>query len=192
MRTDIEKYVHRKKLYQAKYLGMIYNFLPKEIQNIKEIGKTIVLKGHVQLTTEQRHKMTEVKRKQIITQIVQNAINPQTKAPHTVTTIENAMNEAKIHIDPFKSTNTQVKEVLKAIKILIPIKFEKIKLAIKVSGDNYGKIYGDVVGFGKLIEQEWLKDASWVGVVEIPAGIQNELIDIISKKTKGEVDIKLR
>lgn len=159
--------------------------------DISEIAKRILLEGTIQLTTEQRRQMLENKKKQIVASIVRNAINPQTGTPHPAQRIELAMKEAKVHIDPFKPVDIQVQKVLDKLRPLIPIRFEKLKIAVKLSGENYGKSYGDITEFGKIIKEEWLGDGSWVGLVEIPAGLQSEFYDKLNKRTKGEVETKI-
>ncbi|EQB67557.1 MAG: ribosome assembly factor SBDS [Thermoplasmataceae archaeon] len=159
--------------------------------DIEKIVTEIVLKGQIQLTTEQRHKLQEKKKRIIIDTISREGINPQTNAPNPPNRIENAMEEAKIHIDPFKSVNEQIQLVLKAIRPIIPIRMEKAKLAIKVKGDAYGKLYGDITRSGTLTKEEWAPDGSWIGVIEVPAGISGEIISHLSKKAKDEIEIKL-
>ena len=159
--------------------------------DVNEVAKEIIKKGQVQLTTEQRRKMLEEKKKRIIAEIARNAINPQTGAPHPPQRIELAMEEAKVHIDPLKSVEEQVPIVLKALRPIIPIRFEKVKIAIKVSGDMYGKIYGELSKSGTILQEEWQKDGSWIGVVEIPAGMQGEFLDMLNKKTHGNVQTKI-
>ncbi len=159
--------------------------------DVNEVAKEIIKKGQVQLTTEQRRKMLEEKKRRIIAEIARNAINPQTGAPHPPHRIELAMEEAKVHIDPFKSVEEQVPVVLKALRPIIPIRFEKVKIAIKVSGDMYGKIYGELSKSGTILQEEWQKDGSWIGVVEIPAGMQGEFLDMLNKKTHGNVQTKI-
>ena len=78
-----------------------------------EAAVTIIKKGQVQLTAGQRKEMQEEKRKKVIATITREAINPQTKLPHPARRIEIAMEEAKIHIDPFKSVDEQVNTCLK-------------------------------------------------------------------------------
>ena len=160
-------------------------------EDINEIAVHIILKGEVQLTTEQRRKMQEEKKRKIIAEIARNAIDPQTKAPHPPQRIEAAMEEARVHIDPFKPAEQQVQKVLDALRPIIPIRFEKIRVAVKLSGENYGKVYGDLVAYGQIMKEEWQKDGSWVGIVEIPAGVQIEFFDHLNKKTKGDVETKL-
>lgn len=159
--------------------------------DVEKIAKEIVLKGELQLTTEQRRNMLEEKRKQIIANIVRNSLNPQTKTPHPPERIKLAMEEARVKIDPFKPVDVQVQDVLKALRPVIPISFEKIKIAVKLSGEEYAKVYGDIKNFGEIKKEEWQKNGSWVGVVEIPAGLQNDFYDRLNDKTKGNVETKI-
>jgi len=155
------------------------------------VAKVIVLKGEVQLTTEQRKIMQENKRKRIVEYIAKNAMNPQTGAPHPPSRIETAMEEARVHVDPFKPVEAQVPAVMDALRPLIPIKFDKVRIAVKVSGEDYGRCYEDFKHFGKVTKEEWQKDGSWIGVVEMPAGMQTEFLEKISNKTHGEAETKI-
>ncbi len=159
--------------------------------DVEKVAKEIVLKGEIQLTTEQRRKAVEDKRKQIIASIVRNSINPQTKTPHPPERIKLAMEEARVKIDAFKPVDAQVQDVLKALRPVIPISFEKIRVAIKVSGADSLKVYGDIKCFGEIKKEEWQKDGSWIGVVEIPAGLQNDLYEKLNEKTKGNAETKI-
>lgn len=159
--------------------------------DVKTVATTIIRDGEIQLTTEQRHKMQEQKRKQIVQEIVRNTWNPQAKAPHPPERILRAMEEAKVHVDPFKGLEVQVKEVLQKLKPLLPIAYEKIKVAVKIPPEYTGSAYGQVRNVGELIRDEWQTDGSWIGVVEIPAGMQTELYDVINKATHGNAETKL-
>jgi ribosome maturation protein SDO1 len=101
------------------------------------------------------------------------------------------MEEARLHIDPFKSVEAQVPAVMDAIRPLIPIRFDKVRIAVKVSGDNYGRCYDDFKHFGKIMKEEWQGDGSWIGVIEMPAGLQTDFMEKISNKTHGEVEAKV-
>jgi ribosome maturation protein SDO1 len=156
-----------------------------------EVAKVIILKGEVQLTTEQRKIMQENKRKRIVEYIARNAMNPQTGAPHPPARIETAMEEARCHIDPFKSVEAQVPAIMDALRPLIPIRFDKVRIAVRVSGENYGRCYEDFKHFGKVVKEEWQKDGSWIGVVEMPAGLQNEFAERLNNRTHGGAETKV-
>ena len=157
---------------------------------VPKIAEKIILEGELQLTTEQRRKIQEDKKRQVITFIAQNAINPQTKAPHPPARIEAAMEEAGVHIDPMKSLDEMVEMTMKALRPLIPIRFEVIKVAIKLPAEYAAKSYGAVAKFGNLTKQEWQNDGSWIGVIEIPAGMQDDLYNLLNSHTKGSAETK--
>lgn len=159
--------------------------------DVREVAEKIVRDGEIQLTTEQRHKMQDAKRKQVVHEIVRNTWNPQAKAPHPPERIERAMVEAKIHIDPFKGVEAQVKEVLAKLKVIIPIAYEKVKIAVRIPPQYTGSAYGQARSIGELVRDEWQADGSWIGVIEIPAGMQTELFDVLNKATQGSVETKL-
>ena len=89
------------------------------------IARRIIEKGEIHLTSEQRKHMIEEKRRQVITFIARNSVNPQTGHPHPPHRIEMAMEEARVNIDPFKHLDEQVKETVKALRPLLPIRFEE-------------------------------------------------------------------
>ncbi len=156
-----------------------------------EAAAFIIKKGQVQLTAQQRKEMQEEKRREIVATITREAINPQTKLPHPARRIEIAMEEAKIHVDPFKSVDEQVNTVLKAIRTKIPIRLEKVQVAVKIPGDYTGKIYNIIPEFGTTKKEEWQQDGSWIAVVEIPGGMQDNFYRKLSELTHGEVETKL-
>jgi len=158
--------------------------------DFKEVATKILKKGTIQLTTEQRHKMQEEKRKQIVSVICRDAIDPRTNAPHPRQRVENAINEAKFHVDPFKPAQRQVDELLKKLIEVLPLKFAKARVQVHVPAKYTGKAYGYLHDFQR-VREEWKNDGTLLVVVEIPAGLQSELYDRLNAITKGEVETKL-
>jgi len=159
--------------------------------DISEIAKEIILKGDIQLTTEQRHKMQRNKRNRIIEAIVRNAMDPKTKAPHPRQRIELAMEQAGVHIDPFKPVSEQVKTVVEALRPIIPISMEQVRVSVKIPAEFIGKAYGVVRNYGSLEREDWQSDGSWIGIIRIPAGLQTEFYDKLNSATKGNVSTKI-
>lgn len=159
--------------------------------SVPEIARQIILKGEVQVTTEQRHHLQEAKRRQIVATIVRNAMNPQTGAPHPPARIEAAMNEAKVHIDPFKPADAQVEEILTKLRPLLPIRLDSVRVRIKVPAQHYPRVIGEIKALGKLADEQWQPDGAWTGVLEIPAGVQTELYQKLSARTKGSAETAL-
>jgi ribosome maturation protein SDO1 len=154
-------------------------------------AEVIIKKGEIQLTTDQRREMLEAKRRQIVAYIARNAINPQTGAPHTPTRIETAMEEAKVHVDPFKPPEEQAKTVLEALRPLLPIRFEKVKVAVRLGPQDYPKVYGEIRNFGTVLKEEWQPSGAWIGLVEVPAGLHQEFTERLNQRTKGNVETRI-
>ena len=162
-----------------------------ETTSLLAIAALILKNGELQLTAEQRRRMLEEKKKKVIYTISKNAINPQTRTPHPPARIEKAMEEAKVHIDPLKSVDQLVNITMKAIRPLIPIRFEEINIAVKIPPIYAPKAYGDISKVGTITKEEWQRDGSWIGVIRIPAGIQADFYALINHLTKGEAQTKL-
>lgn len=162
-----------------------------DTEDVAEIAKQIILKGDIQLTTDQRHKMQESKKNRIVEKIVRNAMDPKTKAPHPRQRIELAMKEAKVHIDPFKPVSDQVKTTIEALRPIIPISMDRIKISVNIPAQYTGKAYGIVRNYGVLERENWQSDGSWLGIVKIPAGMQNDFYDKLNDVAKGNISTKI-
>ncbi len=160
-------------------------------RNLSEIARQIILKGEVQVTTEQRHQLQAAKHRQIVAIIARNAMNPQTGAPHPPARIEAAMTEAKVHIDPFRPADVQVQEILAKLRPIIPIRFDTVRVKIRLPAQHYPRVIGELKGMGRLGDEQWLSDGSWSGVLEIPAGVQTELYEKLNARTKGAAETTL-
>ena len=160
-------------------------------EDVSEIAKQIILKGDIQLTTEQRHHIQERKRKRIIDTITKNAMDPKTKAPHPRQRIELAMDEAGIHIDPFKPVSQQVKNVIEALRPILPISMEQIKISVKIPPEHVGKAYGVARNYGVLEREDWQSDGSWIGIIRISAGMQTDFYEKLNNITKGNVETRI-
>jgi ribosome maturation protein SDO1 len=160
-------------------------------RDIAAIAKQIVLKGEVQVTTEQRHTLQAAKHKQIVATIARNAMNPQTGAPHPPARIEAAMAEAKVHVDPFRPVDAQVQEVLAKLRPLLPIRLDVVKVRVRLPAQHYPRVIGELKGLGRILEEQWLGDGAWSGIIEIPAGVQTELYEKLNARTKGAAETAL-
>lgn len=162
-----------------------------ETDDAVEVAKIVIRKGEIQLTTEQRKKMTERRKMQIVQTITRHGINPQTGAPHPPARIEKAMAEVGVKVDPFKDAGKQVPEVLKLIRPVIPIKFEERRIAVKIPAQYTGKIFTAVKKFGDIIKDEWQKNGSWVFLIDLPAGVVEDFYRELNRITKGSAETKI-
>ena len=158
--------------------------------NVYEIAEIIVKHGDVPLTTEQRRRMLEERRMQIATIIAKRAINPQTNTPHPVQRILNAMEQAKVHIDPLRPAEEQIEAVVSAIRKVIPIRLETKKIELVIPPQYTGKLYGKVRAY-KVVKEDWRNDGSLRVVIEVPAGMTEEVLREFASLTHGNIQSKM-
>jgi ribosome maturation protein SDO1 len=155
------------------------------------IAEEIMKHGELQLTTDQRRQLVEEKRKQIIAFVARNCIDPRTGTPHPPIRIEQAMNQIKYSIDPFKGADEQAKDVIEELRVLLPIKMEQMRVAVKILAEYSAKGYGAVKGYGTISKEEWQADGALVAVVEMPAGLYGPFIERLGKITQGTIQTKI-
>ena len=162
-----------------------------QTSDAEEVAKQIIKKGDMQLSAEYRNKIRENKRKQIINIIHRNGVDPKTHLPHPVTRIENAFEEAKFNVDEFTSVQQQVQEALKKLRPILPIKFEVKEMAIKIGHEYAAKAYSIIKNYGTILKEEWQNDGYWIGVVEMPGGLEEEFFEKLNNVCHGETEIKI-
>ncbi len=155
-----------------------------ELQKVVEV---ILRSVDIPISAERRAALIEDNRKKVINIIATNSIDPRTNAPNPPVRIENAMHEAKISIDPFKSASEQVEDVVKKLSLILPIKFTTVKIQVVIPADSASRCYGTLKKFG-LKSEEWLPNGSLKAVVEFPAGMQNDFFNVMNKSTQGRVE----
>lgn len=156
-----------------------------------KIASVILKKGTLQLTTEQRRQLIQDKRKQIISFISRQCIDPRTNLPHPPTRIEQAMEQIHYSIDPFKEAEEQAREIIKLLRPILPLKMEQISIAIRIPPEHASKVYGTVKGFGTIKREEWRADGSWFAIIEMPAGLYGPFLEKIGEKTRGKLEAKM-
>ncbi|MEM3507201.1 MAG: ribosome assembly factor SBDS [Candidatus Bathyarchaeia archaeon] len=156
-----------------------------------KIAEEIMKRGELQLTTEQRKKLIDEKKRQIIAFISKNCIDPRTNAPIPPLRIEQAFSQIKASIDPFKSAEEQANLIIEQLKPIIPIRIEQMKITVKIFSEYASKAYGILKNFGKIVKEEWQPDGSLIAVIETPAGLYGPMVEKLGKITKGTLQTKV-
>ncbi|MFH0978397.1 MAG: ribosome assembly factor SBDS [Candidatus Woesearchaeota archaeon] len=156
-----------------------------------EVAKIIIAEGEVPVSAAYKERQKEEKIKRIIDIIHRNGVDPKTHLPHPITRIENAMEEAKVKIDDHKSAEDQVMDILKDLRVVLPIRFEMKEIAVKISPEYAAKSYSTVKSFGTILREDWQSDGSWSVVVEIAGGMESDFYDKINALTHGNVETKV-
>ena len=154
-----------------------------------EISKQILSRGELSLTTEQRRKMVEEKRKQIIQYINKNFVDPKTHIPHPLTRIESALDQARLIIDPFKRPEEQIKTILDSLRKILPLKSESVRLTITIPPQFSAQSYSVLKAAGNFNGEQWLSDGSLKVIIEINAGVKGVILDRIGSVTKGSAHV---
>ncbi|MBS3102831.1 ribosome assembly factor SBDS [Candidatus Woesearchaeota archaeon] len=157
----------------------------------EEVAKIIIKKGEIQLTREHRANLRERKRKQIINMLHVNGVDPRTHLPHPPQRIENALEEAKFHVEEFGQVHEQVQEALKKLRPILPIKFEVKEISVKIPAQFAAKSYQVLSMFGTKLREEWQNDGSLLTVLEMPGGLESDFYDKINSLTHGNVETKV-
>ena len=188
-RTDISNILASDEIYTDSSKG---NRASKEklekyfrTSNTIDVARIILEKGELNLTSEQRRRLVEEKRKQIINIITRSYVDPKTHLPHPPLRIEQAMEECKVSIDPFKKAEDQVKSVVDALRSILPMKSERLKFTLIVPAQYAAQSYSVIKSMGEIIKEEWQADGSLKVIIEIPAAIQANMMDRLASITKG-------
>ena len=155
-----------------------------------DIAKQILAKGELNLTTDQRRKMVEEKKRQIVQFINRSFVDPKTHLPHPIVRIEAAMEEVRVPIDPFRRVDDQAKTIVDALRKILPLKSETIKLTIIVPPQYAAQSYSVLKSTGDLQSEEWLADGSLRATLDINASIKGQFLDRLGSVTKGSAQVK--
>ncbi len=181
-------YTDSKKGFKASREALLKAFGTDDVMKAIEI---ILRKGELLLTAEQRKKLIEEKKRQIITFISRHCVDPRTKLPHPPTRIEQALEQVGYPIDPFRDAEEQAREVIERLKAVLPISMELFVVRAIIPPQHVGRCYGVVKNYGKILKEEWGTDGSWKVELEMPAGLYGPFLEKLGELTKGSAIITL-
>ena len=156
-----------------------------------EIAQIILQKGDLNLTTDQRRKMIEEKRKQIVQFIVKTYVDPKSHLPHPPIRVEQAMKDARVSVDPQKSVDEQMQDIVEKLRSIIALKSENLQLEIIVPAQYASQSYAVLKSVGSLKNEEWQNNGSLKAILEIPAAARPNVIDKLGSITKGSASVEV-
>ncbi len=160
-------------------------------EDLTEIAQIILEKGDLNLTTDQRRKMIDEKRKRIVEYIAKTYVDPKSHLPHPPLRIEQAMKDARVSVDPQKSVDEQVKDIVENLRSIIALKSENLQLEIIVPAQYASQSYSVLKSVGTLKNEEWQNNGSLKAILEIPAGARPNVIDRLGSITKGSATVEV-
>src|SRR2546428_12975119 len=102
---------------------------------------------------------------------------PRDGAPHPPLRIEQALEQIRISIDPYKSAEEQAKQVKEDLRPVLPIKMEQMRIAVKVFPEYAARAYNAFKSFGTVTLEEWQPDGALAAVIEMRAGMYMSVTD---------------
>ena len=160
-------------------------------EDLTEIAQIILQKGDLNLTTDQRRKMVEEKRRQLVEFISKTYVDPRTHLPHPPLRIDQALKDARISIEPQKNIDEQVKDVVEKLRSIIPLKSENLSLEIIIPAQFASQSYAVLKSVGSLKNEEWQNNGSLKAILEIPAAARPNVIDRLGSITKGSATVEV-
>lgn len=151
-------------------------------KDVYKIAEKIIKDGEIQIPAEYKEKQREGKAKQIVDFIVTNAVDPRTGRPYTTERIERSLDEAGANITN-KPIESQIKEIIEKLSVIIPIKIETKKVKITIPAQYTGQAYGILQSYKE--SEEWLGNGNLVCILNIPIGIQIDFYDKLNAITHG-------
>jgi ribosome maturation protein SDO1 len=160
-------------------------------EDLAEIAQIILQKGNLNLTTDQRRKMVDDKKRQLVEFISKTYVDPRTHLPHPPLRIEQAMKDARVSVDPQKNADEQVKDIVEKLRSIIPLKSENLSLEITIPAQFASQSYAVLKSVGSLKNEEWQNNGSLKAILEIPAAARPSVIDRLGSITKGSASVEV-
>lgn len=155
-----------------------------------KVAKILLDQGTIQLNSEVREKIRADKRNKIVSLITRDATDPQSKTPIPAERINLAMKEAKVSIDEFRTAENQVNDIVKKIRPVLPISFEKRVLEVRIPGAFAGRAQQAAREHGRIKHESWGDDGSWLFSVELSGGLVDKYVEKLNSVTHGGCEVK--
>lgn len=158
--------------------------------DVKECIKHILLNGEVQLTTDDRKKKIEERRKQVVYNLHSFFIDPKTLKPHPVTHIENALNEIKFKVDMKESVEKQSLRARKELLGKLTLKKNLMEGQITIPLKYIGQCYNPINGLS-TIDKENYGAKHYTAHLSLTPSAYDQLSQKINTITKGDFQFEL-
>jgi ribosome maturation protein SDO1 len=70
------------------------------------------------------------------------------------------------------------------------MKFERVRIAVRVPPEHAQRVYGTLKGYG-IQKEEWARDGSLIVALEMPAGMQGEFYERLNRATAGSAETRM-
>ena len=105
--------------------------------------------------------------------------------------VEQAMKDGRVSVDPQKSVDEQVKDIVEELRSIIALKTESLQLEIIIPAQFASQSYAVLKSVGSLKSEEWQNNGSLKAILEIPAAARPNVIDRLGYITKGSASVEV-
>ena len=155
------------------------------------IAEKILKEGDLQLTGEQRRRMIESKRQQIVAMLSKLLLEPSSGNPIPSLRIEQSLSQTSVSIDPFKPPEEQVKNVVKALRQVLQFKVNEVVLTLTCAQTLSNDVYGFVNAVGEVDQTRVQRDKSVKITVRVPSVIMSYFLENLGKKYGDQVKVDI-
>jgi len=150
--------------------------------------KIILEKGTLQLTTEQRKKMILEKKRRVVQIISNSFVDPKTHIPHPPIRIEQAMQQSRVSVDPYKDEEEQITKIVEELRKILPMSSETTTLDIKIPAQFAPQCIGVLKNSCDRKGEKWEGDGTYTAQIEISAATKTNLLEKLNSITKGSIE----
>lgn len=187
--SDIDEVLRSRKIFlnvskrqMAKNTDLMAAF---ETDNFDTICKEILEKGELQVTEKERNSEMGSLFNDIATNIADKYLNPETKCPYSVSTIEQAMKDISYSVKPNQTVEQQVLEVKSLLNEHIQLERSNMRIKLVIFGKDAKKMKDKIVPFCATVEEEIWNGATLSLIAVIVPGSLQKISDIIVKDSRG-------
>jgi len=155
------------------------------------IAEKILKEGDLQLTGEQRRRMIESKRQQIVAMLSKLLLEPSSGNPIPSLRIEQSLSQTGVSIDPFKPPEEQVKNVVKALRKVLQFKVNEVVLTLTCAQTLSNDVYGFANSIGEVDQTRVQKDKSVKITVRVPSVTMSYFLENLGKKYGDQVKVDI-
>lgn len=158
--------------------------------NEMECIKKIMDEGEYSLSTKERQELVEKKKKEMITYVHKQYIDPRTKVPHPISRIEGVFKDMKLMVDPFKSAEKQVEAIFSKLVEKMPLKKTLVYATLKLKHQYLGKVMPVAHKWAKVSGEQYNHEGVAMDLSIVP-GDYESLVNELHNLTKGDYSLEL-
>eukprot|EP01107_Rhizomastix_libera_P011451 TRINITY_DN288_c3_g1_i1.p1 TRINITY_DN288_c3_g1~~TRINITY_DN288_c3_g1_i1.p1 ORF type:complete len:258 (-),score=63.44 TRINITY_DN288_c3_g1_i1:90-863(-) len=158
-------------------------------EKIADCIKTIMDKGEIQLSTEERKEMQQQKLNEVVNYIHKYYSDPKTKTSIPVTRIQNALETLKFHADPDLPVDRQLPDILKRLPEVLPCSKQEFTGIFIIPSHLMGQAGGVLKKHCNIQSEKFDGDNCRVRVSFVPGDYDPLMMDV-NRATKGEAQFQ--